>query len=466
MPIKSLNKSKLAYGLSWYPLTTENEKSESQSLAKSEGKKLGCLYSSPSGEARQLGLASGSNMAGAYPAAALFAQIVEDGIIIESFGQNKHWLCLATGGEVIIGYDVISSPEEVKRKITDFFDTQVSITELPDHFRIVSDEQSVDLLRDCLGEDPELSTLFELLEQTDGDFPKAYSSLRVKPLTGNRLYVVIGVAAALGASVYMVQHQGGEESQPKEIDMGGLASLTQPAKKQNKVQELSIPTKSAEEKLAEAIDIAKREEMEWLNKEYSQQSAHQIINSISNKAEMLPLIKNGWRLVSLTYSDDPISGSYSNWVSEYGTPLDIKTAYGDRVEIDLTGRSAKVGLEVSGNGETFSVSDVIRQSGKLSGLPQLMTSLISSGHLWELSEIDSGARREVSKEVAQVKPELAAKRLLDHKMVSLRVTGNSLSSLRQLGDILKGSPVVIAKSVTIELNGKSAWIFRGIYHEL
>jgi hypothetical protein len=464
MPAKSLSKSKLAYGLSWYPLTTENLKSESQALAKSEGKKLGSLYTNPSGDNHQVGLTRDQKMAGGYPSAALFGQLVDDGIILESFGKNKYWLCLAVGGQVIIGYDVIITSEEVKRKITEFFEGQASISDLPEEFRIISDEASIELLRDCLGEEPEINSIAELVSSSGLSFPGDFSRLKIKPVAGNNVSIIAGVAVVLGVSGYVLY--GGSSPKPTEdIDMSGLASMIQPTEDAKK-PEVIDHKKVKEEAMKVAVAIAIAEEKEHLFDTYNKTSAYNVINSVSEHIESLPLVKNGWRLFSAIYTSSGDSSPYVSWVSTSGSPVDFKDNFGASENIDFSGKSGRVSFSVpEAVSKSSSVDFFSEIDGSSKSVHELMTELNKHSVVWEMGPLEVGARYETSKDIEAIDRDKAKSPNLSYSLSTIRVTGNSIHTLKKIASVLESNKVVLAKTLKIEFNGTIAWEFKGIFYE-
>jgi hypothetical protein len=465
MPAKSLSKSKLAYGLSWYPLTTENLKSESQALAKSEGKKLGSLYTNPSGENHQVGLTRDQKMAGGYPSAALFAQLVDDGIILESFGNNKYWLCLAVGGQVIIGYDVIITSEEVKRKITEFFEGQASISDLPVEFKILADEASLDLLRDCLGEEPEINSISELVSSSGLSFPGDFSRLKVKSVAGNNVSIIAGVAVVLGVSGYVLY--GGSSPKPaQDIDMSGLASMSQPIAEEKKPEKIDHK-KVKEDAMEVAVAIATAEEKEHLFDLYNKISAHNVITKVSEHIESLPLVKNGWRLFSATYTESGDNLSFVSWVSTSGSPVDFKNSFGSSEKINLSGTSGRVSFAVSEIESNKSSVDFFSEiDGSSKSIHELMTELNEHSVVWEMGPLEVGERYETSKDIEAIDPGKATSPNLSYKLSTIRVTGNSLHTLKQIASVFESNKIVVSNTLKIEFNGTIAWEFKGIFYEI
>jgi len=462
MPSKNLIKSKAAYGLEWKPLTTDNLKSEARAIGKSSKQKLGVINQSD--EKAQIGLTNDNKCKGALSAAGIFSDLVNDGLIVESYNKTRFWACLVSDGEVVPGFDFIGTEDDVKRKITDFFQQQFG-EEVNDDIPVFGDEESENILTGVFGEssDHRTTSLRALIEESGSEFPKEFSHLRVKPLAANQLGMIIGAAAVAGVAVFVLNGQEQQQYEKPEIDMSGLASMKEEIEEE---KEPSVPSKTRQQKMNEAVLEAQREEAKWIKQDFDEREAAAAIKMVVSHAYSSDLVKMGWKLNTIVYDPSGPYGPHDERQSIFGTPNQFADAFGERSRIRLTGDTGQVAFDASieSTGEE-PMAFIQRLSEDDKTLNNLMTDLEATSFSWTLANVQDKARRKPAQAIRELDENKSEKRQLDYTQKTIKVTGDTLKGLRHLGNVLEQYPGIVANKITISFINGIAWDFNGEYYE-
>lgn len=460
MTVKTIGKTKLALGLEWNPLTDANLKKEAEALAGKRKKPLGAIYSDSSIGIAQVALTDDKKHSGAIAAAAALALVFPNVLIVQATSKDHVWVCFVQDGQVIIGYDFVAKKEDAKRILNDFLESEEEIDPL-ENCEVIADKTTSNFLFDIVKEEPKVMTLEDALGSSELSFPKDFSSLRIKPLKSSSLLLVGGTVAAVVAAGYFYMNGQNVQPEPEPMDMGGLAALNQPV-------EPPPPPPEPEMTKEDIINLAIEEEAYWLQEIFKMSEANHVINQTLNNIDFTNLSQSGWNLGSVGFTGNEVNTTLNaTWVKSYGQPVDFKETFGDRSEIDLSGDFGVVHLDFNEKQLTNSPKDFLEylKNQKLS-IEEIMTGLNKLPVVWTMAEEEVNNRPEIIEDLVKVDKDLASLRQIPQRWLSVRVTGNTIKSLRNSGMLFEKSGNISLRTLTIDLTDGISWELRGRIYEL
>lgn len=467
-------KQTLSAGLSWNQLTQNNYKAEAINLSEHEGRPFGAIYrvNGEDGKNSYLGLSNNKNELGNISAAAVFASICENGMIIDSISDKSAWWCASIGNQILTQTDKVYNKDDLtsdENGLIPFIDEALPqiIEEGLSDFKIYAAPDVAELIQDLVGEIQVITmTLSDLIAEYDGKFPRSFTKYRIKKITGTSPIILLGIAALMvGSGYYFFLYDPVVKS--VEMDMGGLSSLKTSGEK----IESFVKKESPSEKDLEILNLALIEEKQWLIDDLNSSSLKLILENVFSVYENAPVFSGGWRLSSIRYDKSVNKGIIvTQWHKEFGTPSDFRH-YWNQVGLDydirMDGKTAEVYFPFVIN--PFIVGDHESLYRKYEAddfdLISLMSSLDEYQFNWTMNTKPEFSRRKnienlYNKDLADVKQ-------LPIKVVGFNIGGKGpasgyLSSI----DIASKSHLVLADQIEINVTNGFEWVIKGEFYDV
>lgn len=462
MTVKNVGKAKVALGLNWKPLKTENIKSEAQSLGKANKQSLGAIWENSDHYVAQVGLSGDKKHSGALAGAAIFAAIVPSGLIVQSITKDRVWVCFTKDHNILVGYDFIAKHDEAKRRINDLLNGSEGDEDPLEGTVVIADSQSEQFALELTGADIKVQTLEEVFEDGLKPFPKGYSELRVKPVDANPARNVISALGLLGFLGYAYVTQTAEPPQEDPEMAKGLATLNQPLEK--KVD----PDKERNEKLQVAASDAEAEEMRWLKEDFERGAVRVAMDHVLAQVDWDNLVRSGWNMDQILFvTNSESTHLISKWSTTFGTPVDFVNEFGDYGTIGLTGREGTVKYDVARKAINVEASAFVKDMKESSlTIEEIMTHLDRLKVSWTMGYEEVSGRPETHEALAKIDRDMASARQLKQKWTSLTVTGSSEKTLKAAVAVLASSKNVLTETLQFDFENGIAWELRGRIYEL
>lgn len=450
-------------GLTWYSLTGEHTKQESEHISEDMGLDQGTVreFAIENGLISQLGLTGNSKARGTASAAAVLADIEQNVFVIQDIDETMAWACLIIGNEVISGGDIIFKQEIAASKCNELFELAgndlsgftVIAGEGHEHFCEKFENPSIyESVDDFLG---------EFVEDDIAKLRKKYLVSNLRKMSREKI-IAISFLSVLLVGFAIINSTGDS----KEEIMQNIAPMGTTLQTLNPEQESLPVAKTTEEKLEEA----KEEEISWFKSDLESNSSSSTITNISNFIAIVPKSVGGWKPIYVRYSKKNKNNAVLHWANEHGTSLTWLSALSelpylntDKVEYGLEGKTAGSSHPVIAvekrpliqTPDQFIAENKYRHQ-------MLMHDLTSQGYKWVMTEYEHGNRKEPIEDIANV--DLSLTKQYQPKAKTVLINQSGLNNLLALVDTLELAKTFMINEIEFDINSR-AWSVTGEIYE-
>lgn len=462
-------KHSLSAGLSWNQLTQKNYKAEAINLSEHESRPFGSIYrvKGEDGTNSFVGLTKAKSDVGNISAAAIFATICENGMIVDSISEKSAWWCASSNNQVLTQTDRVYDKDELTSEengLLIFIEEALpQIVEAGSaDFKIYAAPDLAELIQDLVGEIEVVTmTLSDLITDSGLKFPSTFSKYRVKKVSGSSPLVLLSLAVIMiGAGYYFFVYEPAPQS--VEMDMSGLSSLKTANESVNKIVKKVPPSERDKEILAKAME----EEKEWLLDDLNAKTMSGIAEEVFNVYRALPLYSAGWNLTTISYRSAENTDLIATiWHKDFGTPSDFRS-YWERIgldfEIAMDGKTGFVYFPLSLDQLIKGDTEELYRKYKDSTFDsiELMSALDRHSFVWTMNRKPEMGRREVIEGLYN--QDLSDVKQLPIDVTGFEITGrDSVAGYHSAIDLAGLSNLLLAEEITIDLTNGFDWIIKG-----
>lgn len=445
----TLDDKSYVVGLEWSRIAGDDAKEEIKLISEETGAKYGLLrtISSESGAAiRQAGLSKDKKYLGKASAAALLADAIDQGVLLEPLEGDQVWLCAVVDHEILAGCDAVVPRSEASGHLSNLI--YPLLDDMGD-FPVYSSQGVAGLLGINDAIESDFSTL---IGEASAD--KTHRIGRVGGY-GAAPYLGIGLVVCAGIVYMLLSDSGHDAPQDLGIDFG--TGIEEPVKR------IVERGPSASEILARA----REEEIAWLTEEFASQLPSVVVSGARRASLQSSRALSGYARTRTVWTDESASRVHMIWSRGVeGRLLGLRSGLSEAISVspsrDNTQASSTHMLADAGRRDIDNIVSYLSEDPSAS--ERFIDALSTFRFEWSVGEHDPGPRPKTIVGISDA--EEAVTRQLVLPAMSVVVTGSSLARLEGFADLLsKHDSHVLIESIIIEDGAESSWTFTGVVYE-